>query len=60
MAKMLIIDAKYNTLEVDSKIVSRIIGEVNMNRSQIDIRTHGTQTALFDDIRAYLKREKEE
>ena len=57
MKKMLILDAKYNMVEVDAEVVSRILREKGYCME--DIKQHSTQTALFDDIRAYLKRKEE-
>ena len=57
MKKMLILDSKYNTVEADAEVVSRILREKGYCME--DIKQHSTQTALFDDIRAYLKRKEE-
>ena len=57
MKKMLIMDSKYNTVEVDPETVSRIMREKGYRVD--DIKRHSTQTALFDEIRAYLKRKEE-
>ena len=57
MKKLLILDAKFNMVEADAEVVSRILREKGYCME--DIKQHSTQTALFDDIRAYLKRKEE-
>ena len=57
MKKMLILDSNYNMVEADAEVVSRILREKGYCME--DIKKHSTQTALFDDIRAYLKRKED-
>ena len=54
---MLILDSKYNMVEADAEVVSRILREKGYCME--DIKTHRTQSELFDDIRAYLKRKED-
>lgn len=56
MKKMLILDSKYNMVEADAEVVSRILREKGYCME--DITKHRTQSELFDDIRAYLKRKE--
>ena len=57
MKKMMLLDSKYNTVEVDPETVSRIMRERGYRVDEI--KRHSTRKALFDDIRVYLKRKEE-
>lgn len=57
MKKMLILDSKYNMVEVDTEVVSRILRQNGYCME--DVKKHRTQSELFDDIRAYLKRKED-
>lgn len=57
MKNMLILDSNYNLVEVDAEVVSRILR--NKGYCMEDIKKHRTQSELFDDIRAYLKRKED-
>lgn len=55
--KMLLLDSCYNTVEVDPETVYRIMHATGFRVD--DIKRHSTRAALFDDIRAYLKRKED-
>lgn len=59
MKHFLIMDSKYNTIEIPGDVFRQILVQKYGKQYTLDIKQHSTQTALFDEIRAYLKRKEE-
>ena len=59
MKQFLIMDSKYNTVEIPGDVLRQILVQKMGKSYLLDVKKHRTQSELFDDIRAYLKRKEE-